>query len=212
MKDTDYVIIDRETMKFVGRASTLEAASIIANEQIVDSHFVMFTLELKSAFSKFGVLELILLYKNTTGQAPSNGIHEYGQLIHDCYHLACALPVDQRSIFELQAIAATMPKPAPNMPMPKLPPNIIRMDPNAASSYTPAPTVPKAPKAPSTGKPSAKGSTGRVWEVADKVRTEMGGGPVTKEMRTKIIAACAAVGINEGTAATQYGKWKATQS
>ncbi len=211
MKDTDYVIIDRETMKFVGRASSLEAASIIANEQIVDSHFVMFTLELKSSFSKFGVLELILLYKNTTGQAPSNGIHEYGKLIHDCYHLAVALPVDQRSIFELEKIAAALPKPAPNMLMPKLPPILVRMDPNAPA-YSPAASEPKAPKAPSGVKPSSKGSTGRVWEVADRVRAEMGGGPVTKEMRSKIIAACGEAGINEGTAATQYGKWKATQS
>lgn len=206
-----YVVINRETMKFVGRTSTMEAACMIANLEPVDASYVMIPLDLKSRMAKFGILELVLLYKNTTGGDRPNGIYDYAAMIKECYDLANQIPMDARSIFDLEKASAALPK-APVAPLPKLPPNIIRADPNAAPYIPPAPIVkgPTIPKAP--GVAPSKGSTGKVWEIADLVRAEMGNAPISKEMRTAIIARCELQGINGGTAATQYGKWKATQS
>lgn len=52
-------------------------------------------------------------------------------------------------------------------------------------------------------KPKAGTKTGRVWEIADAISAETGApalrGPVMEKARAE--------GINDGTSATQYGKW-----
>lgn len=210
-----HVVIDRERMVFVGATDTLEGASILANLAPSDSTMVVMSLGLKSGFSQFGRLELMLLIKNTTGEATAVGsIHEYGKLVSDAYALAQAIPIDQRSLFELQQAHAKL---NPVITEPKLPfkpaPIIHRMGPGEAANYVPPVKEPRAPKAPTTpGSAPTKGSTGKVWEIADRVVSETGYVIGSKQLRTAIIAACVASGINEGTAATQYGKWKATKS
>lgn len=209
----EYVVINRETMKFVTRTPNGEIACLVMNLEPVDATYVMLPLDLKSRFSKFGLLELMLLYKNTVGENHSSGIHDYATMVAASYGLAKEVPMEGRSVFDMNKELANLPKPAADIPPPPRPaPIIVRTDPNAAP-YVPPPPVPKAPAAPKApGVKPSKGSTGRVWEVADAVRAEMGGGPITKEMRAAIIARCETQGINAGTAATQYGKWKATQS
>lgn len=74
--------------------------------------------------------------------------------------------------------------------------------PDAAKKST-ATAEPKAPSKP--------GATKRVWEIADALyatAASTGKGTDLKEIRKSVVAACEAEGINPGTAATQFGKWK----
>jgi hypothetical protein len=66
-------------------------------------------------------------------------------------------------------------------------------------------------KAPSA--PSKPGATKRVWDIADEKWSaepnKFTASP--KEFRKSVIDACESEGINPGTAATQFGKWKASK-
>lgn len=218
MPEVKHVTIDREHMTFVGATMTSEGASILANlSEAADSSMVVMSLALKSGFSQFGRLELMLLIKNTTG-VPVNPslLHDFGSLVNQAYALALEVPVDQRSLFELQQEHAKL---KPVFTEPKLPfkpaPVIHRLSASEVQNYVPPGNEPKAPRAPKVpsapGAAPAKGSTGKVWTIADRVLGESGLTVGSKELRSKIIAACEAEGINAGTAATQYGKWKATK-
>lgn len=218
MPETKHVTIDREHMVFVGATMTSEGASILANlSESSDSTMVIMSLGLKSGFAQFGRLELMMLIKNTTGEElPANALHDFGWLVQKAYTLAEALPLDQRSLFELQQAHNEL-KPVettPKLPF-KAPPVIHRLSAAEVANYVPPSNEPKAPRAPKApaapGAAPAKGSTKKVWDIADRVMAETGLTIGSKELRSKIIAACEAEGVNAGTAATQYGKWKATK-
>lgn len=212
-----YAIVDREEMRFVAIAPNHDCAALIADIASVETTIVVFPLDVKKHFSHFSVLELMLLHKNATGiPNPPGAIMNYGQCIQKCYELATnVIPVDGRTVFQLNAEVAQLPDPEVPKVMPKLPPMLTKLsqEQNYAPTTTVKSAIPKAPRATATpGAAPSKGATGKVWTVADRVRAEMGGAPVSKEMRNKIIAACEAEGVNAGTAATQFGKWKATQT
>ena len=75
--------------------------------------------------------------------------------------------------------------------------------------------ISKIPAAPAKipGRPKAGSSTAKVWDIADGVLAAAADGLDlnSKELRTAIIVACEADGINKSTAATQYSKWKRAQ-
>lgn len=204
---TNHVVINRDTMTFVAVADTMQKASLIAWNDCADDTATILPLETKRFFSTFGVLELMLLYKNTTGL--QGDIYNFTGMLKECYELALKLPVDGRSLAQLEAKADKLPVLPPLPKIPK-PPVIVKYD-GASTGANPFVEAPKAPTPKNPSKPSAKGSTGRVWEVADKVFADMGSGLVTKEMRTKIIAECEAISILASTAATQFSKWKASK-
>lgn len=212
-----YVVIDREKMVFLGAAHGIKAADLLAELAPITATCVVMPLDRKSQFSTFGVLELMLLHKNTSGQPNTPGmIHDFAKLVHDCYNLALALPLDTRSEKELESAVNNLPV-VEVKKTPKLPPILMRMKQEELDNYVPhdhkkEPKAPRAPRAPAApGAAPSKGATGKVWTIADRVWAELGGGPITKNMRSAIIAACEAEGINAGTAATQFGKWKATK-
>lgn len=72
-----------------------------------------------------------------------------------------------------------------------------------------APKPPKAPSEPAT-RPKAGTSTGKVWDAADAALAANPGAPV-KELKSLVVAACEAEGINAGTAGVQFGKWKSSK-
>lgn len=78
-----------------------------------------------------------------------------------------------------------------------------------------APTEPKADaKLKEKAEPSAPrkpGATKRVWDIADALLATVTGQGLAvdvKSIRKGVIDACTNEGINAGTAATQFGKWK----
>jgi len=66
------------------------------------------------------------------------------------------------------------------------------------------PAVEKAPKITQNGitRPSAETKTGRIWEIADNLSTDV------PAKRAPVLAQCKEEGINNATAATQYGRWR----
>lgn len=72
-----------------------------------------------------------------------------------------------------------------------------------------APKPPKAPSEPAT-RPKPGTSTGKVWDAADAALAANPGAPV-KELKSLVVAACEAEGINAGTAGVQFGKWKSSK-
>jgi hypothetical protein len=81
-----------------------------------------------------------------------------------------------------------------------------------------APTAPAADAAPAEPKkrgsslpqqngvsrPKPGGKTGTVWEVSDRISAEK----QSPAPRKDVMDACKAMGINEATIATQYGRWR----
>lgn len=80
--------------------------------------------------------------------------------------------------------------------------------PQASKPAEPAPTKPKP-----EGEPRPRqGITKKIWEIADELLAVTGQIGNIKEFRSEVIKrAKAQHGANEGTAATQFGKWKASK-
>lgn len=74
-----------------------------------------------------------------------------------------------------------------------------------AAAPTPAP---KPEKAPGEAPAPRQGITKKIWEIADELLAVTGSIGNIKEFRKEVIKRAAAIGANEGTAATQFGKWK----
>ena len=73
-----------------------------------------------------------------------------------------------------------------------------------------APTKPEKAKSAEPSAPRKPGATKMVWDIAD-ARLAANPGMDLKTLRKLIVAECKAQGINEGTAGTQFGKWKSSK-
>jgi hypothetical protein len=67
--------------------------------------------------------------------------------------------------------------------------------------------VEKAKKVTKPGPAPTQGLTKRVWEIGDAVKAANPTAEL-KAVRKKIMELCEEEGLNPGTAATQYGRWK----
>lgn len=67
--------------------------------------------------------------------------------------------------------------------------------------------VARAPREPgaASGRPKPGSTTGKVWDIADKLAADYTG----KELRRAVIKECEANGINASTGSVQFGKWAA---
>lgn len=92
---------------------------------------------------------------------------------------------------------------------------------DAVPKYVPkhgnAPTAPRntAPRVSTGGAPSeapkAGSKTGAVWEIAEQIYATFPNPSNWKELRSAIVTACEAQGINGSTASVQFSKWKQTK-
>lgn len=78
-----------------------------------------------------------------------------------------------------------------------------------ASSPAPAEKAPRAASEP-PARPQ-QGATKKIWDIADELLMVTGSVGNIKMFRTEVISRAKAQGLNEGTAATQFGKWKASK-
>lgn len=207
---SNFLVINRDKMTFMAATDSFQKADRIAWNDHRDVATVVLPLEEAKYFSMFSRLELMLLYKNETGE--SGSLFEFGAMVQRIFDLAQNVPLDQRSLSDL--VNASVGLPEDTTPVaPIHHPTIHRADPSqqyASRAVKPAVSEPKAPRDPSA-KPSPKGATGRVWEVAERLWNEQGQGVISKDLRAKIITGCEEMGIHPATAATQYSKWKATK-
>ena len=143
--------------------------------------------------------------------------------------LPCDAPLTDADLEGRTHISKPAPPPAPRSVAPSIPsapgipsPPPLIAQPWAVPAAPAAPSIPSAPPmatVPSIPKaPPTKGATGRVWEIADRILSESEFKSMTKAevlankaFRKVVIDACEAEGLNPGTAATQFGKWKASK-
>ena len=64
--------------------------------------------------------------------------------------------------------------------------------------------APKQPEANGVSRPKYGTSTGRIWEIADHESAKLGS-PAPRKI---VLELATKEGINESTAATQYGRWR----
>lgn len=208
------VIIDRDHMRFLAVAGDMNRATHIAWNDYPDVAVTILPLDKKHHFSIFSRLEIILLYKNATGE--QSNLWDYGETLQKCYELADAIPVDQRPLYELERIGKHLPvkevKPI-HRPVIHRASESPESPSNSLVTSDLAPSSGRSPS-PAQARPSPKGSTGKVWEIADQcyTRWKEANGREIKVLRMAIIDECVSQGIHPATAATQYSKWKATKS
>lgn len=81
-----------------------------------------------------------------------------------------------------------------------------------AAAIQQAPTsAPKPKKEAGEAPVPRQGITKKIWEIADDLLAVTGSVGNIKEFRKEVIKRAAAIGANEGTAATQFGKWKSSK-
>jgi hypothetical protein len=230
-----YVVIDLETPKIVKRTNDYRAATLWA-----DTDFAMKSTHVSDlcvrAFSCLTELSLMRLYKNTFGE--DLGLRPYGEMLRACYYRSLELQVDETPVATLEAahkhaMQGLYPT-HPDRPAP-LPPENGPTDPEwramlaeAGHLVPPAPTpgtngaggralptpAHRGTPSPAT-RPKPGSTTARVWEICDEAMTKAGhtklDGLNLKDFRVVVMKQCEAEGINDSTAATQYGKWKSAQ-
>lgn len=230
-----YIGINLESMTLLFKVADMQSAAILSALEHEQTAHAIFPIERQGVDIKgkgrpvripnfLTSMELRLLYKNLTGNDWTS--HNIGQLMDALHEAMVALPEDQRSRFHLETKAGPTALPAdiglperkPFIMPPSTPPSapVMPSTPSApgipsAPRIPSAPTLPRAPSIPKAP-PSPTGATGKVWAIADSILAKSQIDPPNmKELRTLVIGECTAQGINPGTAATQYGKWKASK-
>jgi hypothetical protein len=143
------------------------------------------------SFSKLYKLQLqYLYYQLSGGQTPPEDYHELAQ---GCFELAKKFQTDTESLDDLIAKVAELWTSLAINDSGSVPP----------PSSTEGGRIP----APQAERPKAKGVTGQVWEIADRLYQAAGNSMPDRKL---VMEECAATGINSATAATQFAKWKKT--
>ena len=178
--------------------ATLQAAAALGRIRKADNREVIAPPIEGRSFAKLSQEQLQYLFWNTTQTAPSDN---YETLCRDMLAAAEALPVDTTPLEDLEReVQRLYPDDATTASLPK------------AEKKAREPRAPGEPHE----RPKATSTTGRVWEIADAQIAALcpGISPANvdwKALRTVIVAACEAEGINKATAATQYSKFKASK-
>jgi len=200
-----YLIVLPDEMRIGCKISDFQVGCLVAELDYEGIATDMFPNEARS-WTKYGRLDLMQLLVNH-GVSGGNPL-DYKGLIELCKELADSIPADQRSLKALEAKAG--PRPLAGDIRAIIP---ARFDQPVSEACKGAPPSIKhsPPKLPGeTRAAPTKGATGRVHQIADDLFAQDASQTHNiKEFRKRVIEACEAEGLNPGTAATQFGKWKA---
>jgi len=226
-----FIVIDLENPKVVKRTNDYRAATLWADTDFATKSTHVSDLCVR-AFSCLTELSLIKLYKNTFGE--DLGLRPYADMLRACYYRSLELPVDETPVATLELAHKHMMQGLyplhSDKPLP-LPPENGPTDPEwramlaeAGHLVPPVPTPggnghstpPSHRSTPSPAqRPKPGSTTARVWDICDEQLKKTGqksiAGLNMKDFRVVVMKACEAEGINDSTAATQYGKWKSSQ-
>lgn len=190
-----YVIINRDRIEVAGTVSSATIAAQIQHVYFKDEKTIVVTPQEGKSFSQLTAEELDQLLRKlgVPGAAMDDADYptQMAWLKYWCENAPITDP-NQEALDYIQGI--------------------LRNERDLTPPAEPVEKPKREPK-PSTGDgaPSPKGSTGKVWEIADSHYhnvAEDGGSVDVKALRTAVIQACIQAGINEATAGTQWSKWK----
>lgn len=142
--------------------------------------------------SGFTLLELTMLYNNTTGAKAD--IKDYPRALELFSYTRDTFAVANESLEELKKLLGK---------------------PKKAQSFKPDKEAPEKVAKPSSGiptRPKDGSLTVRAWEAADWFYSEQDTKDInSKELRDNVVNTCVENGVNKATASTQFGKWKKHQ-
>ena len=232
------ILIDRDNLKMVAAASKMSHMMLIEKHLFPDVSTEIVDSQDGKLWTVFTKEEMARLYTNMSGQeapdypvaieqlrAYSAGWSEYptseGELVKldDAQAIPGPIEVEEPEPEDEPYVAPTE-ELEPDEPVSRATHQAIISGVEAANQKQGvakveggAPTKakePKEPKEPSA--PRKPGATKRVWDIADAIYANRPA-EVTpdyiKLVRKGVIVQCESEGINPGTAATQFGKWKA---
>lgn len=201
-----HVAINVDTNKFVGRGDyrILCVRTWLSHPK---SPIYFTPIKREKGYAELGEFALRALYRNTTGK----DVTAFGReaLEKAIMELALTLPIDP-PLTEAEETLADKHTEALFPPKTWGPKN----DP-VHPLITRSQGQPKVARGPSLpgARPAQGTATGRVWDIADAELAKVSPADLgTKELRSAILAACVASGINQATAQVQYGKWKGSKS
>lgn len=218
-----FVIIDNGQLKMVAAAHKRTHIQLILEVDFPDSDCTICNANDGGSWTGFTREQMDTLYKNTSGMAEAP---DYGDAIEQLrayvltwsdYHKS-----EEELAVELQQLIddGDIPPDDPvqqqinaNKMMRKAHQEIIAQVEKASATHEAQPEV-VAEKAVEKAKKEARpvatptqGLTKRVWDIADAVKAANPNVDL-KAIRKKIMEVCDSEGLNPGTAATQYGRWK----
>jgi hypothetical protein len=218
-----FVLIDKDRLVMLAAAHTRNHIQLVLEVDFPEINSVLCNANDGGSWTGFSREEMDTLYKNTSGMAEAP---EYGDAIEQLrayvlqwtdYHKSEAdLTVERQQLVDDGDIPPDDPiqqQINANKMMRANHQAIIAQVEKVNAEHEAKPEV-QAEKAVEKQKKAAKpvtaptqGLTKRVWEIADAVK---GANPTVdlKLIRKKVMELCNEEGLNPGTAATQYGRWK----
>jgi len=216
-----FVLIDLDQLKMLAAAHKRSHTELIREVDFPDMNVMWCNANDGGSWTGFTREQMDALYKNTSGQPEAP---EYGEAIEQLRSYVLTWPDYHKSEEELEAELrerdGDIPEDDPVQQ--QIAANRLQREnhqriiadcerANARAAAQPEAVAAKqAQAAAEKAKPQRsapmQGVTKRVWEIGDACYDPNIG---LKEVRKKIMELCEAEGIHPGTAATQYGKWKA---
>ena len=181
------VLLDMQALKVVATSSQPKRVlclSILADIKKVPDDYLIIDADVRSMNRSLSFEQKMAIYTNMTGHEIKRALGD--TLDYQVQRLFEQFEEDTRSATELQQVLGRK-FTAPKTPIPEKREAIAR-------EY----------KRPAEGT-----TTGRVWDICDRVYSMQN--PPKIPNKEQIIQLCVNDGINPSTAATQYGKWKASK-
>mgnify|MGYP000744731774 CR=1 FL=1 len=192
-----YLLFDLDKVLILKRTQTMDQANLWADICAPQSATRISPLA-GSTFAAYTENELIRLARSVGSELQ---LSPYANMIQSLVLVAKGIAMDETPIEELRATWNAMYPKDFEAPAPTHQPRVA--------------STPRAPRPESTSvveRPKAGSTTGRVWEICDKIDAANPGWTDKKDFRVSVMKACVAAGINEATAATQYSKWAKHQT
>lgn len=215
-----FVIIDKSQLKMLAAAHKRSHIFLVQEVDFPTIDYIVCNAHDGSSWASFTREQMDTLYKNTSGldQAP-----EYGECIEQLRAYVLQWSDYHKSEEQLEAELAErtgddIPDDDPvqqqinaNKMMRAAHQATITMVEEANARHEKEPEVvaekAKEKAAPKPVAAPTQGVTKRVWEIADAVKNVNQSADM-KAIRKKVMELCHEEGVNPGTAATQYGRWK----
>lgn len=227
-----HILIDKNQWRMVAAAATRKWANLAKYVDYHDFDIIVVDGQEQRTWTTIGEVEMQELYSNMSGQqAP-----EYGECIRQLSAYAETWPQYPKDEAQLEREAEAIYRAeeaaksdedrvadAKRALERQREAHQAAIDAAATSKAAEVKAQPGEPSQPAPTKPKAKaqdgtpperprqGITKRIWEIADELLAVTGKIGNLKEFRKQVIDRASAEGANAGTAATQFGKWKAAR-
>lgn len=211
-----FILIDKDELRMVAAAESQKWINLVMYVDFPNRNLAIVDADDGKTWTTIDSDHMKKLYANMSGQLPPG----YKDCIEQLRSYANTWPNYPKSEAELEKEAERIYQQEKGQPTVIAPPgDIPKPDSAAVAALQAAAGAPPDLSKPEAPKPAAsasnerprQGITKRIWEIADELLAVTGSMGNAKEFRSKVIVRAEVEGANPGTAATQFGKWKASK-